>query len=95
MQNSELCFILLCESVCSLALALHRWHILRLAEVETNTHVDIRRLHILRNRYLLIEHRITSVDKVGSQEEVESRWVKVQCPTEYARLISVEECVAE
>ena len=96
MQNSELNLtLLLLESVCTTTLALHRWHILRLAEVETYADINIYRIHILRNRNFLVEHSIASVDKVGTEEEIESRWVEVQRPTDYARMVSVEEGVAD
>ena len=101
-QNAELClFVLFCQSVCTLALTLHRRHILCLAEVETHTHIDICRGDVLwnRNRFSIAivrsVYRIASVDKVGTYEEVKSRWVKVECTTQYSWLVSVEECVAD
>ena len=95
-QNAELSLtLLLLESVGTLALALHRLHILCFAEVEAQTHIDIRRGEHLWNRNTLVIYRKACVDKVGTQEEVETRRVDIQRPTKYSRLISVEEGVAE
>ena len=74
---------------------LHRLHILSSAEVNTYAEIDVCGGHILRNRDALVVYRKASIDIVSTEEDVESCRVDIQRPSEYARLISIEECVAE